>query len=96
MRVIELRKIKTEIKNKTDALKRRSSHIEESNDLVRLKIKERKLKKLPSENPFDFTEYLENENEENEIDLDLILELAEENKILYNQVAVNSLIENME
>ena len=34
--------------------------------------------------------------EENEIDLGLFFELAEENKIIYNQVAVNTLIEDSE
>ena len=39
---------------------------------------------------------MEKQKEENEIDLGLILELAEENKIIYNQVPVNTLIEDME
>ena len=43
-----------------------------------------------------FTEFVQNQNEENEIDLGLFLELAEENKIIYNQVPVNTLIEDME
>ena len=51
---------------------------------------------MTEENPFDFTEYIEKQNEENEIDLGLFLELAEENKIIYNQVPVNTLIEDME
>ena len=53
-------------------------------------------KQLRTENPFDFTEYVEKQNEENEIDLGLFLELAEENKIIYNQIPVNTLIEDME
>ena len=53
-------------------------------------------KNLPVENPFDLTEYVEKQKEENEIDLGLFLELAEENKFIYNQVPVNTLIEDME
>ena len=41
-------------------------------------------KQLRKKNPFDFTDYVEKQKEENEIDLDLFLELAEENKIIYN------------
>ena len=48
------------------------------------------------ENPFDFTECFEKKKEDNEIDLGLFLELAEENKIIYNQTPVNILIEDME
>ena len=72
--------------------------IEEVNDPVRLQIKQLKLKtkKLPSENTFGFTEYLEIEKEENEIDLGLFLELAEKNKIIYSQVPLNTVIEGME
>ena len=51
---------------------------------------------LPSENPFDFTERVEKQKEENEIDLGLFFELAEKNKIIYNQTPVNNLIEDME
>ena len=53
-------------------------------------------KQLRKENPFDFTDYVEKQKEENEIDLGLFLELAEENKIIYNQTPVNTLIEDME
>ena len=44
----------------------------------------------------DFTEDVENQNEENEIDLGSFFELAKENKIIYNQTRVNTLIEGME
>ena len=73
-------------------------HIEEVKDEFKLRIKQskKKFKKLPVENPFDFAEYVENQNEENEIDLGLLLELAEENKIIYNEVPVSTLIEDME
>ena len=74
------------------------SHIEEVKEKVKLKIKqlEKKIKQIPKENPFDFTDYNEKQKEENEIDLGLILELAEEDKIIYNQTPVNTLIEDME
>ena len=39
---------------------------------------------------------MEKQKEENEIDLGLFLELAEENKFIYNQVPVSTLIEDME
>ena len=80
-----------------DALKQVISHIEEAKDQVKLKIKEleRRIQNFPIENPFDFTECLEMQKEENEIDLGLFFQLAEENKICYNQVPVNNLIEDM-
>ena len=53
-------------------------------------------KQLRKGNPFDFTDYVEKQKEENEIDLGLFLELAEENKIIYNQTPVNTLIEDIE
>ena len=56
----------------------------------------KKIKHTPKEKPFDFTEYLEETKEENEIDLGFFLELAEENKIKYNHTPVNTLIEDME
>ena len=56
----------------------------------------KKNENLPIENPFDFTEFLEKQKEENEVDLDFFPELAEENKIIYNQTSVNSPIEDME
>ena len=52
-------------------------------------------KQLREENPFDFTDYLKKQKEDNEIGLGLFLELAEENKIIYNQTPVNTLIEDM-
>ena len=56
----------------------------------------KKNKNIPMENPFDFTDYLENQKKDNEIDLSLFLEVAEENKILYNQTPVNTLKADME
>ena len=58
--------------------------------------KQLKSKNPPSENPFDFTDYVEMQKVENEIDFGLSFELAEENKIIYNQAPVNTLIEDME
>ena len=52
-------------------------------------------KQLREENPFNFTDYLKKQKEDNEIDLGLFLELAEENKIIYNQTPVNTFIEDM-
>ena len=98
LRINKLNISKTDLKNKIEALKQIISHIEEGKNRVKSKIKQlkRKIKILPVENPFDFTEYVENQKEENEIDLGLFLELAEENKIIYNQVPVNTLKEDTE
>ena len=98
MRVNKLNISKTDLKNKIEALKQIISHVEEGKNRVKIKIKQlkKKIKILPVENPFDFTEYVENQKEENEIDLGLFLELAEENKIIYNQVPINTLVEDME
>ena len=98
LRLSELKNSKTNIRNKIDALKQIISHNDEVKDEVKLKIKQlkRKIKIFPKENPFDFTEYVERKQDENEIDLGLFLELAERNKIVYNQVPVNALIKDME
>ena len=98
MRVDELRKIKTEIRNTINASKQIISHTEEEKYQVKLEIKQLKpkIKNLQSENPFDFTEYVEIQREEDEIDLGLFFEQSEENKIVYNQLPVNNLIEDME
>ena len=61
-----------------------------------IKQSKNKTKEFPKENPFHFTECVKNQKEEIEVDLGLFLEIAEENKILYNQVPVNTLIEDME
>ena len=53
-------------------------------------------KQLRKENPFDFTDYVKKQKEDDEIDLGLFIELAEEIKIIYNQTPVNTLIEDME
>ena len=98
MRVNELNISNTDHKNKREALKQIISHIEQAKEGVKLKIKQlkTKIKNIPKENPFDFTDYVEKQTEENEIDLGLFLELAEENKIIYNQTPVTTLIEDME
>ena len=56
----------------------------------------KKIQNLPSENLFDFTEHVEKQKEENEIDLGLFFQLAEEKMILYNQTPVNTHIEDKE
>ena len=98
LRVNKLNISKTDLKNKIEALKQIISHIEEGKNRVKSKIKQlkKKIKTLPVENPFDLTDIVEKQKEENEIDLGLFLELAEENKIIYNQVPVNNLIEDLE
>ena len=98
LRLVGLKNSKTDLRNKKDALKQLISHIEEVKDEVKLKIKQlnRKIKNNPKENPFDFTDVVKKQNEDDEIDLGLFLELAEENKIIYNQVPINSLIEDMQ
>ena len=98
LRVNKLNISKTDLKNKIEALKQIISHIEQAKEEVKLKIKQlkKKIKNIPKENPFDFTDYVKKQKEESEIDLGLFLELAEENKIIYNQTPVNTLIEDME
>ena len=86
-RLNELNNSKTDIRNEMDALKQIVSRVGDVKEQVKLKIKEleNKIKNMPKENPFDFTDYLEKQKEDNEIDLGLFIELAEENKIIYNQ-----------
>ena len=98
LRLIEIKNSKIHLKNDIDALNQISSHVEDVKEEVKLKIKQlrNKIKNLPRENPFDFTEYINKQKEESEIDLGLFLELAEENKIIYTQVPINTLIEDME
>ena len=97
LRLIELKNSKIDLKNEINALNQIISHVEDVKDEVKLKIKQlkNKIKNLPKENPFDFTDIVKKQKEENEIDLGLFLELAE-NKIIYNQVPINILIEDME
>ena len=82
---------------KLHALHKIISHIEAVKDEGKLKTKQlkRKIKTLPIENPFDFTEYVQKQKEENEIDLGFFFEIAEKNKIIYNQTPVNTLIEDL-
>ena len=47
---------------------------------------------LGEENLFDVTKYVEKQKENNEIDLGLFVELAEENKSKYNQTPVNTFL----
>ena len=98
LRLIEIKNSKIHLKNEIDALNRVISQVEDVKEEVKLKIKQlkNKIKNLPKENPFDFTDIVEKQKEENGIDLGLFLELAEENKIIYNQVPINILIEDIE
>ena len=98
LKINKLKFSKKDIKSEIEALDQIILHMEKLKDEVKLKIKQLKnrLKNLPKENPFDFTEYINKQKEENEIDLGLFVELAEENKIIYNQVPINILIEDME
>ena len=98
LRLKELNISKTDIKNEIDALKQIISHIEEVKEQFKFKIKQlkKKIKNLSKGKPFDFADYIEKQKEDNEIDLGLFLEVAEENKIIHNQTPVNILIEDME
>ena len=98
LKLIELYNSKTELKIEIEAPKQIISHIEKVKNQVKIRIKQlkKKIKNIPNEEPFDFTDYVEKQKEDNEIDLDLFLVLAEENKIIYNQVPVNTLKEDME
>ena len=98
MRLIEIKNSKIHLKNEIDAWNQIISHIEDAKEKVKLKIKhfKNKIKNIPKENPFDLTDIVEKQKEENEINLGLFLELAEENKIIYNQIPINILIEDME
>ena len=97
LRVNELLISKIGIRNTIDSLKQRISLIEEAKDLFKHKIKElkRRIINLPSENPLDYTEYVEMRKGKNETDFGLFFEIAEGNKIIYNQVTINSLIKDM-
>ena len=96
LRLIELKNSKIDLKNKIDSLNQILSHVEDVKEGVKVKIKQlkNKVKNLPKENPFDFLDIVKEDDDE--IDLGLFLELAEENKIIYNQVPVTTLIEDME
>ena len=98
LRLIEIKNSKLDLKNEINVLNQIYSHVEDVKEEVKLKIKQliNKIKNLPKENPFVFTDIVEKQKEENEIDLGLFLELAEENKIIYNQVPINILVEDME
>ena len=55
----------------------------------------KQLRKEIKEIPFENTKNAEKQKEDNEINLSLFLDLAEENKIIYNQAPANTLIEAM-
>ena len=98
LKINKLKFSKIDIKNEIEALDQIILHMEKLKDEIKLKTKrlKNKIKNLPKENPFDLTDIVEKRKEENEIDLGLFLGLAVENKIIYNQVPINILIEDME
>ena len=98
LKIKKLKFSKIDIENEIEVLDQIILHMEKLKDEVKLKIKQlkNKIKNLPKENPFDFTKYINKQKGENEIDLGLFLELAEENKNIYNQVPINTLVEDME
>ena len=57
--------------------------MEKLKDEIKLKIKQlkNKIKNLPKENPFDFTDIVEKQKEENEIDLGLFLQQQKKTKL---------------
>ena len=54
------------------------------------------MKRVPTENPFHFTEYVEKQKKEIETDLGFFSQLSEDNKMIFIQTPVNTLIEEME
>ena len=60
LKINKLKFSKIDIKNEIEALEQIISHIDDAKDGVKLKIKElkKKIKNIPQENPFDFTEYI--------------------------------------
>ena len=97
MSLNDLNNSMTDVRIKIDALKQIVSHIGKVKYQGKLKIEElrKKVRNISKENPFDFTGYFEKQKEDNEIDLSLFLEFAEENNIFYNQTPVNNLIEDL-
>ena len=65
-------------------------------EIIPRAVMKKQIKNIPEDNPFDFTDIVKKQKEDVEIDLGLFLELAEENKIIYNQVPINILVEDME
>ena len=66
LRFDEVKNLETKIRNNKDMLMQIFLHMEEAEELVKLEIKElkKKFKIIRSENPFDFTDYLETQKEE--------------------------------
>ena len=75
LKINKLKFSNTDLKNKIDAMTQIISHIEDAKDKIKPKIKQlkNKIKKLPKENPFDFTDIVKKQNKDNEIDLGLLL-----------------------
>ena len=61
LRLIEIKNSKLDLKNEIDVLNQIISRVEDMKEEVKLKIKQlkNKIKKLPKENPFDFTDNVE-------------------------------------
>ena len=77
LRVNALMSSNTGIKNTINGLKQIISHIKVVKDQVKFKFKRlKKIRKIPIENPFDFTEHVEKQKGGNEIELGLVFELA--------------------
>ena len=77
--------LKTDIRKKIEAFKQIILHVEEVKEQFKLKNIEikKKIRNIPKEKPFDFTEYVQKPKEDNEIDLALFLELPERKTRLY-------------
>ena len=77
--------MKTKTVIKVERLKQTVLELKEKNKTVKLKIKEliKTISNLRKENPFDFTEFVEMQKGENEIDLRLFFDLIEKKTKLY-------------
>ena len=92
MRLNDLKDLKKITVNNVERLKQTLLEMEELKKTTKLKMKQLKkfIQNLPKENPFDFTEYLEMQEEENEIYFGLFFELAEENRIIQSSTSKHS------
>ena len=81
-----------------ERIKRRVLAMKQLNRTIKLKMKVlgKKSKYLSEENLFVFTEYLERQRGEKEIDFGLFLDLAQEVKIDCYHTPVNTLTEEIE
>ena len=97
MRLNELKGLKTRSLKNVENVKQTVLEMDEINRTQKRNTKKFKktVRILPKENTFDFTESLEMQKEENEIKFALFFDLAEENKIIYNQVPINTLLDDV-